>query len=92
MPPSGRMSNETQGVDALDRLESRVLEMVEQLREAKRRLAEAEQESVRLREKLKQAENRAEAIETDRKKWRAGRDEIRRRIEGLIGKIESMEE
>jgi DNA repair exonuclease SbcCD ATPase subunit len=86
------MSNETQDVEALDRLESRVLEMVEQLRETKRQLAAAEQESSRLREKLSQAESRAQATETDRARARAGQDEIRRRIETLIGRIESMEQ
>ena len=86
------MSNETQDVDALDRLESRILEIVEQLREAKRQLSASEQESRRLREKLAEAENRAKVIESDRTKTRAGRDEIRRRIESLVSKIEAMEE
>ena len=86
------MSNETQDVEALDRLESRVLEMVEQLREAKRQLAAAEAAAAGLREKLSQAENHAQAIDQDRSKTKAGRDEIRKRIEALIGKIESMED
>lgn len=86
------MSNETQDVEALDRLESRVLEMVEHLREAKRQLAAAEDEAARLREKLRHAESRAETIDQDRSKTQAGRNEIRKRIEALIGKIESMEE
>lgn len=85
------MSNETQDVEALDRLESRVLEMVEQLREAKRQLAASEQETARLRQKLMEAEERARTIETDRTSTLAGRDEVRRRIEALIGRIESME-
>jgi hypothetical protein len=85
------MSNETQDVEALDRLESRVLEMVEQLREARRQLAASEQEAARLREKLSEAEQRARAVETERTSTLAGRDEVRRRIEALIGRIESME-
>jgi hypothetical protein len=85
------MSQETQDVEALDRLESRVLEMVEQLREAKRQLAASEQETTRLRVKLTEAEERVRSIESDRSSARAGRDEIRRRIEVLIGRIESME-
>ena len=85
------MSNETQDVEALDRLESRVLEMVEQLREARRQLAASEQEAERLREKLSEAEQCARAVETERTSTLAGRDEVRRRIEALIGRIESME-
>jgi chromosome segregation ATPase len=85
------MPDETQDVEALDRLESRVLEMVEQLREAKRQVAASEQETARLRERLSEAENRARAIESDRTSARAGHDEIRRRVEALIGRIESME-
>ncbi len=85
------MMTETQDVEALDRLEGRVLEIVEQLREAKRRLAAAEQETERLRERLREAERRARTIDSNRTKTRADQDEIRRRIEALIGKIESME-
>lgn len=86
------MLQEMQDVEALDRLESRVLEMVEQLREAKRQLAEAEKESARLREKLSEAEERGDAVEKERSRTLAGREEIRKRIEALIGRIESMEE
>ena len=85
------MSNETQEVEALERLESRVLEIVEQLREARRQLAASEKETARLKEKLGEAEERVRAVENVRTNARAGREEIRRRIEALIGRIESME-
>ena len=85
------MVNETQDVEALDRLESRVLEMVEQLREARRQLAASEDEAAQLRQKLSAAEERVRAVEGERTNTQAGRDEVRRRIEALIGRIESME-
>lgn len=86
------MSNETQDVDALERLESRVLEIVEQLRETKKKLSDAEEQVESLREKLRLSEERAKTVETDRSRTQAGREELRKRIEALIGRIESMEE
>jgi hypothetical protein len=91
-PMERLMVDETVEVEALERLEGRILAMVEQLREARRLQAAAESETEKLRLALKESESRAEAAEAEKAETRSSSREVRRRIETLLDRIESMEE
>ena len=78
-------------VSALEKLEKRILDMVEQLKESRRKQASAEAEAAELREKLNAKERELEKLQDETSEASADRDEVRRRIEGLLERIDTME-
>lgn len=85
------MTADAQQVSALEKLEGRILDMVEQLKESRRKLQAAEQEAADLREQLAQKERELSELRSESDEAASDRDEVRRRIEGLLDRIDSME-
>ena len=85
------MTAEAQQVSALEKLEGRILDMVEQLKESRRRQLAAEEEAAALRKQLAAKEQELEQLQSQTSDAAGERDEVRRRIEGLLDRIDSME-
>ena len=88
----GLLDEDNHDVEALERLEARILEMVEQLRDARRKQVAAEKESARLKEELAERERTIERLEALRDDGQQGRKAVRSRIESLLDRIESLEQ
>ncbi len=82
---------ETRDESALEKIESRILEMVEQLKESRRRAVAAEKEAAELREELADKERELEKLQSETSAAAGDQDEVRRRIEGLLERMDSME-
>lgn len=88
----GLLDEDNHDVEALERLEARILEMVEQLREARRKQLSAEKETVRLKDELAEKERTIEKLQAQRDDGQQGRKVVRSRIESLLDRIESLEQ
>jgi chromosome segregation ATPase len=91
-PLEGLLGDDNQDVEALERLESRVLDMVEQLRDARTRQLAAEKETARLREQLSEKERRLAELEARSDEGQNTRKAVRGRIESLLDRIEALEQ
>ncbi len=91
MEPQGlELTDTASDLNALERLENRIVEIVEQLRSARALQQEAEQETENLRgqleeKELKNAQMRALTSGSD-----AQKSEVRRRIESLLERVEGL--
>lgn len=91
-PLDGLLGDDNQDVEALERLESRVLDMVEQLRDARGRQLAAEKETSKLREQLSEKERRIAELEARSDEGQSTRKVVRSRIESLLDRIETLEQ
>jgi len=73
-------------------LEARVLDMVEQLKEARNRQLAAEKEATRLRGELHDKNQRIAELEARSAEGSNSRKAVRNRIESLLDRIEAMEQ
>lgn len=73
-------------------LEARVLDMVEQLKEARSRQASAERDAAKLREEVNEKNKRIAELEARSAEGNSSRKAVRSRIESLLDRIESMEQ
>lgn len=76
----------------LEQLEKRILDMVEQLQEARRKQAAADQEIGRLRSTLADKEKQLERLHAEQEQIESGKREVRSRIESLLDRLDSVEE
>ena len=81
---------EVRGIDALARLEERILETVEQLRIARREKAQAETEIAALREQLAESERQDRKRIAELDSFRAERRQILERVEKLLSHIDTL--
>lgn len=88
----GLLSEDSQDVEALELLEARVLDMVQQLRDARGRQQAAEQESVRLRAELAEKSAKLTELETLANEGQSSRKVVKSRIESLLERIETIEQ
>ncbi len=86
------MGADNQDVEALERLEARVLRMVEQLRDARSRQLAAEKEAARLRDELSERNKRIAELEARSDEGQTTRKVVRNRIESLLDRIEGLEQ
>lgn len=91
-PFDSLLGEDNQDVEALEKLEARVLHMVEQLRDARGRQIAAEKEAEALRKQLSETERRVAELETRTDEGRSSRKVVRSRIESLLERIETLEE
>lgn len=83
-------SGESADLNSLEKLETRIVEIVEQLRSARELQQEAEQEAEKLRGQLDEKEREIEQLKVLASGADGTRGEVRRRIEGLLEKIEGL--
>ena len=76
----------------LEQLEKRILDMVEQLREARRKQAAADQEISRLRAAVADKEKQLERLSAEQAQVESGKQQVRSRIESLLDRLDSIEE
>ena len=79
-------------VAAFERLEERILALVEQLREERRRGRAAQEEIESLRARVVDRERQIERLGKDQSQAETARREVRDRIESLLTRLESIEE
>ena len=77
-------------INALEKLETRIVEIVEQLRSARELQHEAEQEAEKLRGQLDGKEQEITQLRTLTNGAEGQRSEVRRRIETLLEKIDGL--
>ena len=82
---------ESQDIAALEKLESRILEIVEQLRVARRKQTLAEEEAAQLREQLEEKQRRIDELDAQQNETESNRGAVKQRIEALLERIESIE-
>ena len=91
MEPQGlEMTNTASDLNALERLENRIVEIVEQLRSARALQQEAEQESEKLRGQLEEKELEISQMRALTSGSDAQQSEVRRRIESLLERVEGL--
>lgn len=86
------LESENEDLAAFERLESRILEMVEQLRAARRAQAEAEKVAAHGKKLLAEKDKLIAELEERQAGAVSDRGAVKRRIEGLLERIESLEE
>ena len=91
MEPQGlEMTNTASDLNALERLENRIVEIVEQLRSARALQQEAEQEAEKLRGQLEEKELKISQMRALTSGSDAQQSEVRRRIESLLERVEGL--
>jgi FtsZ-binding cell division protein ZapB len=83
------------GVDALqvlDKLESRIQGAIGRLRTAERERSEAEKEAARVKSLFAEKDSEIERLLAQASELRSERDEVRKRVEALLEKIETLAE
>jgi len=88
----GLLDDHAEDLAPLEQLEKRILEMVDQLREARRKQAAADQEIGRLRSALAEKEKQLERLNAAQEQVESGKREVRSRIESLLDRLDSVEE
>lgn len=88
----GLLDERAEELAPLEQLEKRILDMVEQLREARRKQAAADQEIGRLKAALADKEKQLEKFQTEQAQVETGKREVRSRIESLLDRLDSLEE
>ena len=86
------LGEDNRDVEALERLEARVLEIVEQLRETRARQLAAEKDVELLRHELAEKDRLIEKLEAERSDDQTSRKAVRGRIESLLERVESLEQ
>lgn len=81
-------TTEIEGLDALGRLEERILETVNQLRAERGEKEEAHKEAAALRERLHASEQKARQLAADLDAYRLERRQIAERLEKLLAQID----
>ena len=85
-------SSEAQdALQSLDRLESRIRESANLIREAERKRAAAEEEAQRLLSLFHRKDDEIERLTHENEELRRERDEVRARIEALVERIDSLQ-
>jgi len=79
-------------VDNLHSLEQKIYRAIELLKAAREARAAAERDSTRLREQLELREEELEAMRGENLALRRDREEVRGRVEKLLGQIEALVE
>ena len=87
----GLLEADSQDVEALEMLEARVLDMVDQLKEARARQLAAEKEAAKLRTEISDKNNRIAELEARSSEGQNSRKLVRSRIETLLDRIEALE-
>lgn len=91
MEPQGlEMTDTASDLNALERLENRIVEIVEQLRSARALQQEAEQEAEKLRGQLEEKELEISQLRSLTSGSDAQQSEVRRRIESLLERVEGL--
>jgi|GEM_PF-2319612 len=85
------MSVDVENVSVLEKLEERIVDMVEQLKQSRRKQAAAEKEAAELREELAGKERELDELRSSQSDAEGDREAVRRRIEGLLDRIDSMD-
>ena len=85
------MSVDTENVTVLEKLEERIVQMVDQLQQSRRKQAAAEKEAADLREELAEKERELDELRATQSDAAGDREAVRQRIEGLLDRIDSME-
>ena len=83
------------GVDALqvlDKLENRIQGAIGRLRTAERERSEAEKEAARVKSLFAEKDSEIERLLAQASELRSERDEVRKRVEALLEKIETLAE
>ena len=80
----------SQGLASLERLESRILGTIEQLREARRTQGEAEENAADYKAQLDGKEEEIERLASELEQTRAERRDISNRIESLLEQIDAV--
>jgi FtsZ-binding cell division protein ZapB len=83
------------GVDALqvlDKLENRIQGAIGRLRTAERERSEAEKEAARVKSLFAEKDSEIERLLAQAGELRSERDEVRKRVEALLEKIETLAE
>ncbi len=71
-------------------LEEKILRTIELLKSARESKAVAERDAARLREQLNEREEEAESMRQELVALRRERDEVRTRVEKMLGQIEAL--
>jgi len=91
MEPQGlELTDTASDLNALERLENRIVEIVEQLRSARALQQEAEQEAEKLRGQLEEKELKISQMRALTSGSDAQQSEVRRRIESLLERVEGL--
>ena len=78
------------GLEALARLEERILETVEELRAARQEKTEAEHERISLRDQIGRLEQENRKLRGEAEAFRKERRQILERVEKLVSQIDSL--
>ena len=79
----------SEGLASLERLESRILGTIEQLREARRRQAQAEEDASRYKGLMDDKDQEIERLTGELEQARAERRDVSDRIESLLEQIDA---
>jgi len=71
-------------------LEEKVLRTIELLKSARDAKAAAERDAARLREQLNEREEEVDTLRKELVSWRREREEVRTRVEKMLGQIEAL--
>jgi len=88
----GVIDRDQQEVAALDRLERRVIETVDQLRDARRRLAKAEEHAQALQKELSERDREISRLTATQEESEKSRRTVRTRLENLLERLDSVED
>ena len=80
---------DSESLASLERLESRILNTIEQLRESRRRQAQAEENAAHFEGLLSGKEQEIERLTAEIEEIRSERREVTRRIESLLNQIDA---
>ena len=80
----------SEGLASLERLESRILGTIEQLREARRRQAQAEEDASRYKGLIDDKDQEIERLTGELEQARAERRDVSNRIESLLEQIDAV--
>lgn len=86
------LDEEAEDLAPLEQLEKRIVEMVEQLRDARRQQAAANQEIEQLRNALADREKQLERASDEHAQMESGQREVRSRIESLLDRLDAVDE
>ncbi len=85
-------ANGADALQALDKLESRIQGAIGRLRTAERERSEAEKEAARVKSLFAEKDSEIERLLAQAGELRSERNEVRKRIEALLEKIENLAE
>ena len=88
--PSNAVENATVSPADFQSLEEKVLRTIELLKVAREAKATAERSAARLREQLNEREEEFDTMRAELVALRKEREEVRTRVEKMLGQIESM--